>query len=134
MIPRAIFDAAVAAKELVEKIIAAFMKEQAEAFQERFKRFESGAEPFKDEDLIYSAETLCPCGHGIAYPKGCGGFHHWDCSAILKGIADRSVQHTGQLPFTFYEVKSEQQPSANGATTRGVFRPKPIAAPSTTGA
>jgi hypothetical protein len=51
------------------------------------------------------------------------GDKDWDCSAILLGDAIASgepgaVKHTSQLPFIFYEIKSEHQPSANGATTR----------------
>jgi hypothetical protein len=70
--------------------------------------------------LTYAAYKRCPCGAGLAYRRGddC-----WDCSAILLGEAipsgqPGSVQHTGRLPFTFYEIKSEKQPSANGSTTR----------------
>jgi hypothetical protein len=47
----------------------------------------------------------------------------WDCSAILLGDAIVSgqpgaVRHTPRLPFTFYEIKAEGQPSARGRTTR----------------
>ena len=51
----------------------------------------------------------------MAYAKGddC-----WDCSAILLDMADANVKHEARLPFVFYEVKSERQPSAGGATTR----------------
>lgn len=79
--------------------------------------------------IIYAAYNRCPCGAGLAYDpahedessvfKGpLSGY--WDCSAILLGTADQSVTHTGKLPFAFYEIKSEQQNSANGATTRPV--------------
>jgi hypothetical protein len=75
----------------------------------------------RPEDLVYAATSRCPCGAGLAYVPD--GETVWDCSAILLGEAipsgqPGSVQHTGQLPFAFYEVKSEQQPSAQGATTR----------------
>lgn len=78
---------------------------------------------YKDSALVYAATARCPCGAGLAYPKGMGPDGRWDCSDILAGRAipsgqPGSVQHTGLLPFTFYEVKSETQPSANGATTR----------------
>lgn len=72
----------------------------------------------KEIDLVYAAYNRCPCGAGLAYPRNCGMHHYWDCSAILTGKADEKVEHTAQLPFMFYEIKSEQQPSANGATTR----------------
>lgn len=83
--------------------------------------------------LTYAATTRCPCGAGLAYPTDGPGdpdsplnwpFNgYWDCSAILLGEAiesgqEKSVQHTAQLPFSFYEIKSENQPSAEGATTR----------------
>lgn len=123
-ISREQFEAACRAKDEAEKVIAAFGKQNRDAFDERL----NSGRPFTDDELIYSARDLCPCGHGIAYPKGCAPNHYWDCSAVLKGIADQGVKHTGRLPFTFYEIKSENQPSAYGETTRGVFRPKPVAA------
>jgi hypothetical protein len=70
--------------------------------------------------LTYAAAARCPCGAGLAYGSGddC-----WDCAAILLGEALASgesgaVTHTARLPFVFYEIKSEHQPSARGATTR----------------
>lgn len=86
--------------------------------------------PYTDGQLIYAATARCPCGAGLAYAtidKGEGtpfkGPSAWDCSDILTGRAIPSgqpgaVQHTDRLPFAFYEVKSEEQPSAQGATTR----------------
>lgn len=82
------------------------------------------------ERLVFAASARCPCGHGLAYDpcfedpnsvfKGSlSGY--WDCSAILLGTADKTLKHTDKLPFAFYEIRSEGQPSANGATTR----PKP---------
>jgi hypothetical protein len=69
-------------------------------------------------DLRYAATSRCPCGAGLAYPKDSGLHGSWDCGAILTGTADANVQHTAKLPFAFYEIKSEDQPSANGRTTR----------------
>lgn len=77
-------------------------------------------------ELIYAATTRCPCGAGLAYKSDAEPFGEtavWDCSAILLGDAipsgmPGSVEHTDLLPFAFYEIKSEQQPSAEGATTR----------------
>jgi hypothetical protein len=66
--------------------------------------------------LVYAAHARCPCGAGMAYDPA--GDDCWDCSDILMGTADRDVQHTARLPFIFYELKSETQPSANGMTTR----------------
>lgn len=81
----------------------------------------------KPSDLVYAATSRCPCGAGLAYapadPDVQRGTGCWDCSAILLGEAipsgqPGSVQHTGRLPFAFYEVKGEGQPSTQGATTR----------------
>lgn len=73
--------------------------------------------------MTFAATARCPCGLGLAYDDTCIAEpfripSYWDCSGILLGTADPAVQHTGQLPFTFYEIKSENQPSARGATTR----------------
>lgn len=81
----------------------------------------------KLSNMTFSATKRCPCGYGLAYDKTCmdedspfkmpfNGY--WDCAGIILGIADGSKQHTAKLPFTFYEIKSENQPSANGMTTR----------------
>lgn len=75
----------------------------------------------KQNKLTYSAFTRCPCGAGLAYASG--GERSWDCSAILLGTAvptgePGAVTHTAKLPFVFYEIKCEGQPSANGATIR----------------
>lgn len=73
--------------------------------------------------LIYAAHNRCLCGMGLAYdlrnkimsdPRQ----GYWDCSGIILGTADQSVKHEAKLPFVFYDIKSEGQPSANGATTR----------------
>lgn len=77
-------------------------------------------------DLVYAAYARCPCGAGMAYdPHGESGkvSGYWDCSAILLGEAIETgqpgaVMHEARLPFAFYKVLSERQPSANGATTR----------------
>lgn len=76
-----------------------------------------------DEQLAYAATSRCSCGAGIAHLKNCGPHGQWDCSAILTGRAIPAGQpgaekHTAEMPFTFYEIKSENQPSAGGATTR----------------
>lgn len=87
------------------------------------------------ERLVYAAHSRCPCGAGLAYdpcyeekdsPFVGSLSNAWDCSAILLGTADRAVQHTGRLPFAFYDVKEEGQPSAYGATTRPKAEPATI--------
>lgn len=103
-------------KKEAEEIISTYCKEQDEAFQKRLAENPI----FTDEELYYSATSLCPCGHGLAYPKNCSPHHYWDCSAILKGIADPKVHHTAKLPFVFYDVKGE---SERNGTTRGMRLP-----------
>jgi hypothetical protein len=99
-------------REKSDEIMYQYLKEQQTSFDERMK-----SNPiFKDEELHYSATVRCPCGHGLAYPKDCGPKHYWDCSAILKGIADKNVKHTDQLPFIFYDIKGEHE-------YRGTTRP-----------
>lgn len=76
-----------------------------------------------DSEIIYAATARCQCGAGLAYPKGIGAHGSWDCSDILTGRAapkgrEDSKLHSDRYPFVFYEIKSENQPSQNGATTR----------------
>jgi hypothetical protein len=118
LITQEAYEAATAQKKAAEEIIITYHRQKQEAFERRLVE----NPVFTDDELHYSAVSLCPCGHGLAYPNDCGGHHYWDCSAILKGIADLSVEHTGKLPFAFYDVKGE---SEYHGTTRGVFRPKP---------
>lgn len=88
--------------------------------------------PIKEKDLRFSATSRCDCGAGLAYYKKCDPFSvaqgaYWDCADILLNRQpDYTGKHTGQLPFTFYEIKSEDQPSANGATTRECINHKHI--------
>lgn len=100
-----------------QEIMREYYKQEQDAFEKRLVENPI----FTDDELTYSSTTLCPCGHGLAYPKNCGIHHYWDCSAILKGIADKDVQHTTQLPFAFYNIKSENE---HRGTTRGVFKPR----------
>lgn len=93
---------------------------QAEAISERVKRTRQ-ADPtaaFSADELRFAATERCACGAGLAYPIGCNVHDAWHCSAILRGIASRELAHSAPLPFSFYEIKSEDQPSARGATTR----------------
>ncbi|MCK5019990.1 MAG: hypothetical protein KAS32_23250 [Candidatus Peribacteraceae bacterium] len=117
MISKEEYDLAITQKEESQNVINQFNKEKQEAFNKRMEENPI----FTDDELFYSATSLCPCGHGLAYPKECGGGHYWDCSAILKGIADKSVEHTAQLPFSMYTFAGE---SERIGTTRGVYRPK----------
>lgn len=122
MISKQEYQSAVEQQSKFEKVITQYHKEQRAAFEERMKN-----DPvFTDDELVYSAINLCPCGHGLAYPKDCGGDHYWDCSAILKGIADKEAEHCAQLPFMMTKIKSENNPLPGGVkhTTRGRFEPK----------
>lgn len=71
-----------------------------------------------NERLVYAARPRCLCGASMAYDPAGGPFGYWDCSDILLDKAKVEVLHTPKLPFTFYEIKSEKQPSVYGATTR----------------
>jgi hypothetical protein len=92
-----------------------------------------------NERLIYAATSRCPCGYGFAYDptgelttdKSESPFrrpHQWECAGTLLHVAGEledglrqwvaKATHDHPLPFAFYELKSENQPSANGATTR----------------
>lgn len=92
-----------------------------------YKRHMKTKKPFKDKQLIYSSHARCKCGEGLAYPRGIGFRGKWDCAGVLTGringdavyekSADNKFLHE-EYPFSFYEIKSENQPSAYGATTR----------------
>lgn len=120
MIRKEQYEQAIAQKDQAQAIINQYHKNKQETFNQRLV----DNPIFADDELFYSATLLCPCGHGLAYPKECGANHYWDCSAILKGIFDNSVEHVGRMPFAFYDVKGE---SEHYGTTRGVFRPKATA-------
>lgn len=108
---------AIARQRADEKIIHEYAKQSIKKFEARWERFQKQGEYFKDDDLTYSAEAKCDkCGAGLAHPKDCGGFHQWTCSTVLKGIGTDGGH--GAYPFAFYEIKSEEQPSARGCSTR----------------
>jgi hypothetical protein len=108
---------AITKSEDAEKVIQAYNLQSHDDFKDRWERFDKLNEFFTDDDLVYSSHTRCDkCGAGLAYPKNCDIHHQWTCSHVLKGIgADKG--HAA-YSFAFYEIKSENQPSANGATTR----------------
>ena len=72
-------------------MIQEYSRQAADDFEARWKRFESGQEFFKDEDLVYSAYAHCPCGSGLAHPKNCGPHHQWT----------RSLRSAGRPPSLF---------------------------------
>lgn len=90
------------------------------------------------ERLVYAAYARCDCGAGLAYDPAAEGDpssvfmlerrgpKQWECGDILryetlspeKKALVKAATHCPPLPFAFYEVKSDKQPSANGASTR----------------
>ncbi len=81
--------------------------------------------PWPDKWLTYSSHALCKkCGAGLAYHVGCGAHSQWVCADILTGRKPVSeAKEHDVYPFVFYEINSENQPSAYGWTTRpGVKR------------
>ena len=71
--------------------------------------------------LVFSAKERCYCGAGLAYVRGAGQ-PIWDCSAILLGDAllvagERGVANH-RSPCGYYEIVSERNRAADGATTR----------------
>jgi hypothetical protein len=84
--------------------------------------------------LVFAATARCACGAGMAYdPTSEGvpgspfkGPSQWECSNILRfrelsaeeQAVAKAATHEAPLPFAFYEIKSERQPSQGGATTR----------------
>lgn len=74
--------------------------------------------------LLFASHARCKgCDAGLAYFMGTTA-SEWDCSAVLLGRAQAGEKNADgtwkhpTYPFAFYEIKSEGQPSANGATTR----------------
>lgn len=75
--------------------------------------------PYIDRWLCYAATARCQCGAGLAYHYGTGVRGEWACSDILTGrISHADIQKHQAFPFVFYEINSENQPSAYGRTTR----------------
>ncbi len=122
MITEAQYKAAVAQHDAMEKLMNEYCRQKSEDFNSRWERFVKNNEFFTDDDLVYSAWARCDkCKAGLAHPKDCGAFHQWTCSNVLKGIG--TDEGHGCYPFAFYSIKSEGQPSAQGATTRPKAQP-----------
>lgn len=121
MITESEYKKAVAEKEAAEKIIQAYLIQEDTKAQEIWDAFLRGEKDFTDDELIYSAGARCKCGAGLAYMKDCPDplRHQWSCSDVLKGkIRKFTMEEHPSYPFAFYEIKSEDQPSAQGHTTR----------------
>jgi len=97
------------------------------------KSLEAGTRNVTDADLIYAATDRCVCGAGIAYFREAEirdnkpGHNSWVCSKVLKAKVGELAREIDPfygkhllLPFAFYAIKDEGQPSAQGITTRPV--------------
>jgi hypothetical protein len=104
--------------EPIKEELRNIYRQEAEDVEAKIKRAHTLQDKFLADELVFAATARCECGAGMAYPKNTGIHGNWDCSAILLGEADSKLPHSGQLPFAFYSIKSENQPSANGMTTR----------------
>lgn len=110
-------------KKPIEKRLREIYEEEAKEVSNKMKRCRAGTDKFELSELRFSAGARCSCGAGLAYPLNIGISGEWDCSDILLGRAVKSgkegaKKHDGPLPFAFYEIKSEYQPSAQGHSTR----------------
>lgn len=118
MIPEEQYEAAVRAEKEARGVIEEYHREKSNVFKERWAEMEAGKRFFTDDELRYAAWARCEaCNAGLAYPKGCGGFHMWSCSAVLKGEETDRSKHV-DYPFSFYSIRSEEEVRANGQTTR----------------
>lgn len=90
----------------------------ANSIEDKIKRCNRMEDKFNPDELLFAAYARCSCGYGLAYPLNIGIHGAWYCSSILLGTAEKGSTHDSALPFAFYEIKSENQPSAQGATTR----------------
>jgi hypothetical protein len=109
------------AGRLAEQELSRRISARAAIVEEREARVLSGdhAAAFSADELRFVAFHRCPCGAGMAYPKNGSVRGAWHCSAVLRGTAaSTAIAHSPPLLFSVYEIKSENQPSANGATTR----------------
>lgn len=103
--------------------------------------------PYRPGELTYSQRARCTCGAGLAYWNA-GYFlrdrvhesHGWTCAEILtgaipvndSGLYDRTARDLGvkgaphlakhdYLPFSFYEVRSEDQPASSAPRRKVLF-------------
>jgi hypothetical protein len=113
-----------AAHKAVEERRRARYVATAEATEARIRKADAGNGDFKPLELHYAGVMRCMCGHGMAYPEGIAMGGAWYCSAILKGVADRSVMHLPAHSFMSWSIKSEDQCyRVGGASTRPADEP-----------
>jgi hypothetical protein len=106
--------------EPLQKELHSLYESESEDTEAKIKRCQAMKDKFSPDELRYAATARCMCGSGLAYPKNSSSRGSWYCSAILTGEAERGSSHDSGFPFAFYEIKSEEQPSANGQTTRSL--------------
>ena len=107
--------------EVLENKLKSITDSEEKNVRDRISKAERGQGDFKLDELVFSAGARCHCGAGLCYPKDIGVNGAWFCSDILLGralIHENDVQHDRPMFFALYEIKSENQPSANGNTTR----------------
>lgn len=112
-------DAVLAQAQEIERKRSEEYRAKAEATE---RRLNGEGEPFKDEDLVYSAGARCQCGAGMAYPADTSMNGAWHCSAWLK---TRTGEHSASMPFAFWSVRSESQIARNN----GLVTTRPEGAP-----
>lgn len=107
------------AKEIERRRTEEFRAKGAAAEERVAALWASKGTPYTLEELRFAAGARCSgCKLGLAYPKDVGFHGSWTCSGILLGNAPKDETKHDAFPFMFYEIKSEDQPSAQGATTR----------------
>ncbi len=99
------------------------LRRQEEETDLKIKRCLLNQDKFNDDELTYAADARCDCGAGFAYANTTGVRGSWYCSDILTGRAipgnmEGAKNHASKMSFIFHEIKSENQPRANGRTTR----------------
>lgn len=107
----------------LEKELNSILNDEQRNVEEKIIRCDQLKDKFTEDELVFAATARCNCGAGLAYPKGVGIHSYWLCSDILLGIAIPNGQegcavHDSGYHFSFYDIKSDQQPSAEGRTTR----------------
>jgi hypothetical protein len=117
-------------KDVFDKKLSGHFRKRVEKADKRYELFLKGVR-YQPEDLTWAATARCVCGHGMAYPTNCGSHRQWECSGILTGKGDPKLLHLSPRPFALYEIKSDDQPSAYGASTREPIEPMSEAYPKT---
>ncbi len=111
---RAAYDAAT---KPFQNQIDALTKQRDEAGSMIYGSFRTFA-----DGLLFSATARCKCGAGLCYRERDRRADAWECAAgmaaLMRGDTACPFAEHQAFPFAFYEIKSENQPSACGQTTR----------------